>query len=116
MKKAMLIHNPHCSKSRSAKDILTDRGIEFDTIDYLKDGLKEKLLKKLPLFLGVSYIEMIRMNESVYKELNLADKSMSDEEWVEMLMKNPILLERPIFIYGEKAVIARPPELVLELL
>lgn len=113
MQKAMLIHNPRCSKSRGAKELLEDRSIQFDTIDYLKDGLKEKLLSHLPTLLGLSYIEMVRKNEDIYKDLKLSEKILSDKEWIEILMKHPILLERPIFINGSRAVIGRPPELIL---
>lgn len=112
MKKAMLIHNPRCSKSRSAKEILIEAGIEFDTIDYLKDGLKEKLLMNLPSLLKLSYNEMVRPKEEKFIELKLKDKNLTEKEWIKILMENPILLERPIFINGDKAVIARPPELV----
>lgn len=116
MKKALLIHNPRCSKSRGAKEILEEQGIEFDTIDYLKDGLKEKLLSHLPSLLNLTYPEMIRNKEEIYKELKLADKKLSNKGWIEVLMKHPVLLERPIFINGEKAVIARPSELVTSIL
>jgi arsenate reductase len=116
MQKAILIHNPRCSKSRGAKEILEEKGIQFDTIDYLIDGLKEKLLSHLPMLLELSYIEMIRKNENIYKELKLANKNLSHKEWIEILMKHPILLERPIFINGDKAVIGRPPELILGIL
>lgn len=116
MQKSILIHNPRCSKSRGAKDILEERGIQFDTVDYLKDGLKEKLLSHLPKLLNLSYEEMIRTKEDVYKELKLSGKTLSDKEWVAVLMKHPVLIERPIFIHGDKAIIARPSELVLEIL
>ncbi len=116
MKKAILIHNPRCSKSRGAKEILEEQGIEFDTIDYLKDGLKEKLLSHLPSLLGLTYKEMVREKEDVYKELGLQNKNPSDKEWIQILMKHPILIERPIFINGDKAVIARPSELVTSIL
>lgn len=108
----MLIYNPRCSKSRGAKEILTDAGIEFDTIDYLKDGLKTKLLLKLPSLLKLSYSEMIRSSEEKFRELNLQNMILADEEWIKIIMENPILLERPIFIFDERAVIARPPERV----
>jgi arsenate reductase len=116
MKKPILIHNPRCSKSRGAKEILESAGIDFETIDYLKDGLKEKLLTHLPVLLGLSYPEMIRNKEEIYKELKLAGKSLTDKEWVTILIKHPVLLERPIFIFNNKAVIARPPELVKTIL
>jgi arsenate reductase len=116
MQKALLIHNPRCSKSREAKKILEECSIDFDTIDYLKDGLKEKLLSHLPKLTGLSFSEMIRTGEEIYKELKLKDKKLSNKEWITMLIDHPILLERPIFIREEKAVIARPPERVKELL
>jgi arsenate reductase len=114
--KTMLIHNPRCSKSREAKDILTNNGIEFEIIDYLKDGLKEKLLLKLPELTGLTYQEMIRTKEDIFKELNLKDKVLPNKEWVVLLQKHPVLLERPIFIHNHKAVIARPAEKILEIL
>lgn len=115
MQKTILIHNPNCSKSRSAKDILLEAGIEFVTLDYVNEGLKEKMLKKLPSLLKLSYIEMIRKNEEIFKELNLDGKIVSDKKWIALLMKHPILLERPIFIHNNKAIIGRPPERVLEI-
>jgi len=115
-KKAILIHNPRCSKSREAKEILETEGIVFEVVDYLKDGLKEKLLLNLPRLLSLSYAEMIRTKEDTFKNLNLEIKQITDEQWIKILLSNPILLERPIFIYGEKAVIARPANLIYSLI
>lgn len=115
MNKNILIYNPRCSKSREAKEILESQGIEYETIDYLKDGLKEKLLLNLPNLLGLSFKEMIRKKEIVFNELKLADKDLSDKEWIDILIKHPVLLERPIFIYKNKAIIARPAELLKSL-
>lgn len=116
MSKSILIHNPRCSKSRGAKDILDEAGVDYDVVDYLKDGLKEKLLSHLPELTGLPYEEMVRTKEDVYKELGLAGKKLSQKEWIAVLMKNPVLLERPIFIHNNKAVIARPSELVKSIL
>lgn len=116
MKKAILIHNPRCSKSREAKDILESKNISFETIDYLKDGLKEKLIQNLPRLLSLSYPEMIRTKEDIYKQLQIKDKHLSDAEWIQLILNHPILLERPIFIYGDKAIIARPAQLLLNIL
>ena len=116
MQKTLLIHNPRCSKSREAKKILEELSIDFITIDYLRDGLKEKLLLRLPELLNCTYEEMVRTKEELYKELKLADKKLSSKEWIAILMKNPVLLERPIFINGSRALVARPPELVKEIL
>lgn len=116
MSKSILIHNPRCSKSRGAKEILEEAGVDFEIIDYLKDGFKEKMLSSLPKLLNLSYEQMIRNKEDIYSELKLGDKKLSDKEWIDVLMKHPVLLERPIFIYGDKAIIARPSELVKTLL
>ena len=110
MNKTILIHNPRCSKSREARDILLEQGIEFETIDYLKNGLKEKLLSHLPELLGLSFKDMIREKEDIYKELNLSEKTLDNNEWIALLQKHPILLERPILIHNNQAVIGRPVE------
>jgi arsenate reductase len=116
MNKPILIHNPRCSKSREAANILNQLGVPFETIDYLKDGLTEKLLLQLPILLGLSFKEMVREKEALYSELKLKDKNLSDKEWIDLLRENPILLERPIFIHNNKAIIGRPSELVKKLL
>jgi arsenate reductase len=116
MTKSILIHNPKCSKCIGAKEILEAEGVDFITINYIHDGLKEKLLKHLPALTGLSFKEMVRTKEELYKELKLDEKKLSDEEWIVVLMKHPILLERPIFIHNDKAIIARPAELVKKLL
>ena len=116
MQKSILIHNPHCSKSRSAKLILEEHSIEFETIDYLKNGLNEKLLMELPELLNLSFVQMIRTKEDKYSELNLSEKLLTDKDWIDILLKFPVLIERPIFINSDKAIIGRPPELVLKIL
>lgn len=116
MSKTILIHNPRCSNSRGAKEILEAEGIEFEIVDYLNDGLKEKLLLNLPKLLGLNYDEMIREKEEIYTTLNLKGKRLTEKQWIDVLMKNPILLQRPIFINGDKAVIARPGEKVKTIL
>lgn len=116
MKKSFLIHNPRCSKSSAAKEILENEGVAFEAIDYLKNGLKEKLVTQLPTLLGLNFKEMIRDKEDIYKELQLSEKNLSDKEWVATIMQYPVLLERPIFIFNDRAIIARPPELVKKIL
>ena len=116
MSKSILIHNPRCSKSRGAKEILEEAGVEFEVIDYLKDGLKEKLLSHLPKLTGLKLEELVRTKEDLYSELGLDNKKLSEKEWIDVLMKHPVLLERPIFIHNDKAVVARPSELVKTIL
>lgn len=114
--KTLLIHNPSCSKSRGAKEILEEKNIQFETLEYLKGGLPDDILQELPKILNVDYPAMIRTGESIYRELQLGQKNISSNEWMEILRKHPVLLERPIFIHQGKGVIARPPEKVLEIL
>jgi arsenate reductase len=109
-----LIHNPNCSKSRLAKEILEKENITFVIVDYLQNGLKEKMLEKLPTLLGLSYQEMVRKNEEIYVTLALDKKELTAKEWIQTILENPILLERPIFIKDNKAIIARPVELIRE--
>ena len=115
MLKSLLIHNPKCSKSLATKELLESHSIQFDTVDYLKDGLKEKLLIHLPKLLNLKFQDFVRKNEEIYKQLDLKNRSLSDHEWINLLIENPILLERPIFIHNDIAVIGRPPERVLDI-
>jgi len=116
MSRSFLIHNPRCGKSRGAKDILEKKGIEFETLDYLKDGLSDEILLQLPKLLNLDYPEMIRTKEEIYQALKLSDKELKASDWVTLLKQHPILLERPIFVHHGKAVIGRPSEKVLEVL
>lgn len=116
MKTALLIYNPQCSKCRGADQILKEKNIPFEEILYLNGELTPELLEKLPKLLKLPYEAMIRKGEDLYEQLRLENKKLSDKEWGELILKHPILLERPIFIYGDEAVIARPSELVNKLL
>jgi arsenate reductase len=111
-----LFHNPRCSKSRAALQLLTDAEVSFETYLYLKEGLKPALINQLCKLLSVSSPwEFMRHKEPVIKELGLS-KDSSKKELVAAIAKHPILLERPIFVSGDKAVIGRPPENVLAFL
>jgi arsenate reductase len=114
--KSLLIHNPSCSKCRGAKEILEEKGIVFETLEYLNTPLSEELLSSLPALLKMDFPSMLRKNEQIYTELNLKDKNLQPQDWINVLKAHPILLERPIFIHQQKAIIARPPEKVLEIL
>lgn len=114
--KSILIHNPRCGKSRGAKEILEEKGIQFTTVDYLKEGLSDELLTQLPELLKLDYPEMVRTKEEIFGELKLAGKKLTKSEWMEVLKQHPILLERPIFIHKGQGIIGRPSEKVLEIL
>lgn len=113
-----LIHNPRCSKSRGALEILAQNKVDFKVIDYTKNELQKDLIEKLPELLGLSYLEMLRSKDDLYKDLDekLHFNKLTSSKMSEIIFQHPLLLERPIFIKGKKAVIARPPERVMELL
>ena len=108
-------HNVRCSKSREACSILHDKKISFETIDYLKTPPNQKEIKELLKKLGMKAEEIVRKEEVLYKE-KYKNKNISESEWIKILSENPILIERPIIVKGDKAVIGRPPEKVLELI
>ncbi len=110
--RAQLSVNPSCSKCRTAQSLLDERRVPADPVRYL-DELAE--LARLMKLLGIDDPRlMMRTGEPVYAELALDDES--GDALLEAITRHPILLERPIFVVGERAVIARPPERVLELL
>ena len=110
-----IYHNPRCSKSRNTLALLQQRGIEPAVIEYLKDSLSKSELKTIVSKLGVQPEQIVRKGEDAYK-LNFAGKTLSDDQWLDALAGNPILIERPIVVKGDRAVIGRPPENVLDLI
>lgn len=109
-----IYHNPRCSKSRQALQLLQDAGANPKVVEYLKTPLDEQALRALHAKAGVPFRDMLRQGESVYKELNLANAS--DEALFKAVAQHPILLERAIVETSNKAIIARPPELVQQFL
>ena len=111
-----LYHNPRCSKSREALNLLREQGHEPDVILYLETPPNAKTLKEIVEKLGISARELLRKGEDAYKDLNLADEKLSDAALIKAMVENPKLIERPIAINGDKAVIGRPPENVKSIL
>jgi arsenate reductase (glutaredoxin) len=110
-----IYHNPRCSKSRAALALLEERGIEPRVIEYLKTPPTRTELKALIKKLGVKPDAIVRTGEEVFKT-EYQGRTLGDEEWLDALVEYPILLERPIVVSGERAVLGRPPEKILELL
>ena len=107
--------NPSCSKCRTTQGLLAERGVDADYVRYLESAPSKDELRRVLALLGESSPRAIaRTGETVWKELGLADAS--DDEVLDAMVANPILIERPIVIRGERAVIGRPPENVLALL
>lgn len=112
----VIYHNPRCSKSRAALELLHDRGVEPQIIEYLKIPPSAARLKELLSMLGMSPRELMRKGEAPYKDLGLADESMDDDALINAMVDNPILIERAIVVAGNKAQLGRPPENIIKLL
>ncbi len=111
-----ILHNPRCSKSRQTLQLLRDRGIEPEIVEYLKTPPSAAEIDELLERLGKEPREIMRVKEAVYRELGLADPALDRAALISAIAENPILLERPIVLTGEKAAIGRPPESVLTIL
>jgi arsenate reductase len=109
-------HNPRCSKSRGALELLRERGVEPEILPYLEQPPSVAELRALVRLLGVPARALLRTGEPEYAELGLADPSLDDDALVAAMHAHPRLIERPIFVHDDRAVIGRPPERVLELL
>lgn len=112
----IIYHNPQCSKSRQAKALLEEHGVEPEVVEYLKGSLSAEKISEVIAMLDLSPRDVMRKGEQAYKDLGLKDKNRSDEELIQAIVDHPILLERPIVVSGGKAVIGRPPENVLDLI
>ncbi len=110
-----IYHNPRCSKSRQTLNILEETNQEVDVILYLKDTPTTKDIKSLLKKLKISAEQLVRKSEKIFKE-KYKGKSLTEEQWIEVMAAHPILLERPIVIKGNRAIIGRPPENVKVLL
>ena len=108
-------HNARCSKSRSACQLLEERGIAFEGVEYLKTPPSRDELAAVLAKLGMQAEEIVRKGEDVYKA-EFEGRKLSEAEWLDALVAHPVLIERPIVVCGDRAVIGRPPEKVLELL
>jgi arsenate reductase len=110
-----IFHNPRCGKSRNTLAIIKEKGVAVEIIEYLKTPPSIAELKSLIDKLGIETTELIRKGEAIYKE-KYRSSILTDDQWIEIMVANPILIERPIVVKGERAIIGRPPENVLALL
>jgi arsenate reductase len=110
-----IYHNPACSKSRETLALIREHGIEPRVIEYLKTPLSVETLRDLVERLKVRPSELVRREEAEFKE-HFAGKTLDDEGWLKALAKHPKLMQRPIVVRGEQAVLGRPPANVLQLL
>lgn len=110
-----IFHNPRCSKSREALELIKKKEKDVEVIEYLKNPPTQKELKEVIGMLNIKPEELLRKGESLYKE-NFKDKTFTDAQWIKILSEHPVLIERPIVIKQKRATIGRPLEKVLELL
>ncbi len=115
MSKIKIYHNPRCSKSRNGVKVLESAKVDFEIVKYLEEIPSKKELKEIIKMLGISPIQLIRKGEKIWKE-NYKGKELSDDEIITAMIENPKLIERPIVIKENKAVIGRPSENIEELL
>ena len=115
MSEVQIWHNPRCSKSRAALTLLEENGVEVEVVKYLDEELDEAMIKELLLKLDIDAIDLMRTKEDIFKELKLAN--VGDEGvLIRAMTRFPKLIERPIIIRGDKAVIGRPAEKIMEFL
>jgi arsenate reductase (glutaredoxin) len=110
-----IYHNPACTKSRETLALIRARGHEPQIVEYLKSPPSEAELTAIVRKLGIKPLELIRRNEQVFKD-KYAGKTLADKDWIKAMIKDPILIQRPIVVRGDAAAIGRPPEDVERLL
>ncbi|MFD0988771.1 arsenate reductase (glutaredoxin) [Mariniflexile jejuense] len=110
-----ILHNNRCSKSRFGLEFLENSGKPFEVVKYLEDTLSAKELKEIINLLGIKPIDLVRKNEAIWKT-EFKNKKLTDDQLIEVMVKNPKLIERPIVINGNKAVIGRPTEKIGEII
>lgn len=115
MSTVQIYHNPRCSKSRQALSLLEQQGVDIDVTLYLETPPDTASLSELLQLLGMSARDLMRKGEDVYKELKLDNLELSEADLVQAMVDYPKLIERPIIIRDGKALVARPPEKLLEL-
>ncbi|MCP4392023.1 MAG: arsenate reductase (glutaredoxin) [Gammaproteobacteria bacterium] len=114
--KLVIYHNPSCSKSRETLQILEHNNISPNIIEYLDEPPDAQELTRIIGMLGIGARDLLRTTEQAYKDAELDDDSLSDEKIIEAICEYPALLQRPIVVVGNKAVIGRPPTRVLDII
>lgn len=116
MSQYRIYHNPRCSKSRQTLSMLEEKGITPEVILYMDKPPSANQLEEVIQQLGITPRELLRRGEDEYRELNLAEPTLTDSQLIDAMVTHPKLIERPIVIKGSRAVLGRPPENVLSLI
>jgi len=109
-----IYHNPRCSKSRETLQLIKDAGVEVEIVEYLNTIPTAEDLKMILMKLNLKPTDILRKGEAVYKE-KFKNSNFNDDEWIKVMLEYPKLIERPIVVKGNKAILGRPPQKVLEL-
>jgi len=115
LKEIVYYHNPRCAKSREGLKLLRENHIEPRIVEYMKAPLSSDELKLLLARLNLKPQDIIRKKEAIFRE-KFGQLDLNEEEWIQILAENPFLMERPIAVKGNKAVVGRPPEQLLKLI
>lgn len=116
MPKIVVYQKPTCTTCRTVYKALVDAGVDFDAVDYYIDPIPKTKLKELLRKMGIPARDLIRSKEPLYKELKLAGKQLSEDEILDLMVKHPDLIQRPIVEKGARAILARPAERIREIL
>ena len=116
MAEVTIYQKPTCSTCRQAVQLVQESGKPFKTVNYYEKPFTKGRLKSLLKKAGLSPKDIVRTKEDIYKELGLAKKNLSNDEWLDVLVAHPDLIQRPIVEKGEKAILARPAESIKDLL
>ena len=114
--KLVIYHNPRCSKSRETLQILHDNDVAAEIVEYLENPPTAAELRDIIAKLGIGARDLLRTTEEVYRDADLDDDSLSEDEIIEAICEYPALLQRPIVVAGDRAIIGRPPARVLEII
>ena len=110
-----IYHNPRCRKSRAGLEYLQDKTGDFETIDYIKNGISQEEIREILEKMNTPPSNLVRTQEDYYKK-ELKGKDIPDDEWITILSENPRLIQRPIIVAEHKAVLGQPPENIDNLL
>ena len=112
----VIYHNPNCSKSRETLKILEDHRLKPEVVNYLEEPLSRQELASIIEMLGIPVRELMRDTETAYHDAGLDDDSLNDDELLNAICEYPVLMQRPVVISGDRAVLGRPPARVLEII
>lgn len=114
--KITVYQKPTCTTCRDVYSVLKESGVDFESVNYYLTPIPRKKLKELVSKMGIRASELLRRKEPIYKKLKLEEKQLSEDEWIDLMVKHPDLIQRPIVEKGARAILARPAERIKEMI